>query len=67
MEGRVHEIEKEIARVEAAITQHETSLLTFVSAEETQRLTKELEAHRSELSALMAEWEELSSALEGAS
>jgi ATP-binding cassette subfamily F protein 3 len=66
IEGRVNEIEKEIARVEAAITQHETSLLTFVSAEETQRVTKELEAHRTELASLMSEWEELSSALEGA-
>jgi ATP-binding cassette, subfamily F, member 3 len=67
MEGRVHEIEEGIARVEAAITQHETELLTYVSADETQRLTKELEDHRKELAALMEEWEELSASLEGAS
>jgi ATP-binding cassette, subfamily F, member 3 len=67
MEGRVHEIEEEIAREEAAIAQRETALLTFVSAEETQRVSKELEAHRKGLAALMEEWEELSSSLEGAS
>ena len=67
MEGRVHEIEKEIARVEAAIAERETALQTFVSADETQRVSKELEEHRAELAALMDEWEELSSALEGAS
>ena len=67
MEGRVQEIEEEIARAETAIAQRETALLTFVSAEETQRVSKELEAHRSGLAALMEEWEELSSELEGAS
>jgi ATP-binding cassette subfamily F protein 3 len=67
MEGRVHEIEEEIAREEAAIAKRETALLTFVSAEETQRVSKELEAHRSGLAALLEEWEELSGALEGAS
>jgi hypothetical protein len=67
MESRVHEIEEEIARAETAIAQRETALLTFVSPEETQRVSKELEAHRSGLAALMEEWEELSSELEGAS
>ena len=37
LEERVHEIEEEIARVETAIAHCENSLLTFVSAEETQR------------------------------
>jgi ATP-binding cassette, subfamily F, member 3 len=67
MEGRVHEIEKDIARVEGAIAHHETALLTFVSAEETQRVSRELDARRKELAALMEEWEELSSSLDGAS
>ena len=67
MEGRVHEIEKDIARVEGAIVHHETALLTFVSADETQRVSRELDARRKELAALMEEWEELSSSLEGAS
>src|SRR5262249_11440089 len=49
MEDRVHEIEENIARAEAAIVHCETGLTTFVSAEETQRQTQELEARRSEL------------------
>jgi ATP-binding cassette, subfamily F, member 3 len=66
MEDRIHEIEEGIARVEAAIVHTETALLTFVSAEEAQRQTRELEARRSELGSLMTEWEELSQTLEGA-
>ena len=64
MEDRFHEIEEEIVRVEAAIGDCETSLLTFVSAEETQRLTQEVNARREELRALMAEWEELGQVLQ---
>jgi ATP-binding cassette subfamily F protein 3 len=64
MEDRFHEIEEEIVRVEAAIGDCETSLLTFVSAEETQRLTQEVNARREELQALMAEWEELGRVLQ---
>jgi ATP-binding cassette, subfamily F, member 3 len=64
MEDRVHEIEEEIARVEAAIAHCETALLTFVSADETQKQTKELEAQRVGLTGLMQEWEDLSQALE---
>jgi ATP-binding cassette, subfamily F, member 3 len=50
--------------VEAAIGDCETSLLTFVSAEETQRVTQEVNARREELQALMAEWEELGRVLQ---
>ncbi|HWF91481.1 MAG TPA: ABC-F family ATP-binding cassette domain-containing protein [Terriglobales bacterium] len=64
MEDRFHEIEEEIVRVEAAIGDCETSLLTFVSAEETQRLTQEVNARREELQALMAEWEDLGQVLQ---
>jgi ATP-binding cassette, subfamily F, member 3 len=66
MEERVHEIEEDIARVEAAIAHCETALLTFVSAEETQRQTQELGVRRTELASLMAEWEEVSQTLEAA-
>ena len=66
MEDRIHEVEEEIARVEAAIAHCETALLTFVSSDETHRQTQELEGRRSELSSLMAEWEELSQTLEAA-
>src|SRR6201998_3835269 len=66
MEERIHEIEEEITRVETAIGHCETSLLTFVSAEETQRQNQELEARRKELASLMAEWELQSQSLETA-
>jgi ATP-binding cassette, subfamily F, member 3 len=64
MEERCHELEEEIARLEAGIAHCETSLQTFVSNEETMRLTEELSTHRSELQALMAEWEGLAQALQ---
>ena len=38
----------------------------FVSAEESHRQTEDLHSQRSELSALMKEWEELSQTLEAA-
>jgi ATP-binding cassette subfamily F protein 3 len=66
IEDRLHEIEEEIARVEAGIAQSENSLLTFVSADETQRQSKALESQRKELEGLMANWEELSQVLEAA-
>ncbi len=66
LEDRVHEIEEEIAGLEAAIANCETALLTFVSVEERQRQTQELDARRSELASLMGEWEELSQTLEAA-
>jgi ATP-binding cassette subfamily F protein 3 len=64
IEDRVHEIEGDIARVETAVAQHETALQTFVSADETQRTTKALDASRAELASLMTEWEALSAELE---
>ena len=66
LQERVHEVEEDIARVEAAMARCETSLLTFVSAEESQRQNQELASHRAELESLLEEWEELSQALEGA-
>jgi ATP-binding cassette subfamily F protein 3 len=64
MEDRLHEIEEEIARAEAAIAMCETKLQSFVSAEETQRKTQELAARKADLQSLMEEWEELSGTLE---
>jgi ATP-binding cassette subfamily F protein 3 len=64
MEDRTHELEQEISEVESAIAQTETALLTYVSADETQRQTHELEAHRAELQTRLAEWEALSQALQ---
>jgi len=66
MEDRLHEIEEEIARAEAAIALCETGLQNFVSAEETQRQTLEIVRQRSVLQRLMGEWEEVSGRLETA-
>ncbi len=64
LEERCHELEEEIERLEAGIAHCETSLQTFVSNEESLRLTQELKAHRGELAGLMSEWEELAQALQ---
>jgi ATP-binding cassette subfamily F protein 3 len=64
MENRVKELEKEISHAEAAIGECESALQTFVSAEETARLTKDLQRHRTELQGCLAEWEDLAQALQ---
>ena len=64
MEDRVRELEGEISRTESAISDCETGLQTFISAEETARLTQQLELHRSTLKNLLAEWEELAQTLQ---
>ena len=64
MEDRIHELEAEINRLEDAVAEYEASLQTFVSAEETQRLTHELGTARTDLQSRMAEWEELGHALQ---
>jgi ATP-binding cassette, subfamily F, member 3 len=67
MEDRVKELEREISRAEAAISDCETALQTFVSAEETARLTQALNDHRAGLQKHMTEWEELAQALQSTS
>jgi len=64
MEDRLSELEQTIAGLEKAIAHCESSLETFVSVEETQRLTQELAARRAELQSRLGEWEELGEALE---
>ncbi len=64
MKERCHDLEEEIARLEAAIAVAETALQSFVSVEETRRQSEALEQHRADLAACMAEWEELASVLE---
>jgi ATP-binding cassette subfamily F protein 3 len=64
MEERVRELEAEINRLEGAIAGCEASLQTFVSAEETQRITQELAARKVELQSRLAEWEGLGQALQ---
>src|SRR3984893_3898354 len=64
MEDRLHQLEAEINRLEDTIAECEAALQTFVSAEETQRLTQELTCHRAELQGRLAEWEKLGQALQ---
>ena len=64
MEDRVHELEAEINRLEDTLAEYEAALQSFVSAEETQRLTQELGITRVELQGRMAEWEQLGQALQ---
>ena len=64
MEDRVHELESEINRLEDSVAECEAALQTFVSAEETQRVTQELEVRKADLQKRLAEWEELGHALQ---
>jgi ATP-binding cassette subfamily F protein 3 len=64
MEDRVHELESEINRLEDAIAGCEAALQTFVSADQTQRVTQELEVRKADLQKRLAEWEELGQALQ---
>jgi ATP-binding cassette subfamily F protein 3 len=57
---RARELETQIAALEAEIASDEESLANFVSAEETMRLSTQVEKRRAALSALLAEWEETS-------
>ncbi len=66
MQDRLHEVEEEITRMEAAIALCEMQLQSFVSAEETQRQTQEMATRKADLQSLMDEWEELSAMLETA-
>jgi len=64
MEDRVSELEQEISRVEAAISHLETELQNFVSAEQSQRQSHELEQTKASHAALIQEWEELAETLQ---
>ncbi|MFL6443546.1 MAG: ABC-F family ATP-binding cassette domain-containing protein [Candidatus Sulfotelmatobacter sp.] len=64
MEDRVKQLEGDIGRAEDKIAQLETALQSFVSAEETQRQSQELESQKSNHSALLDEWEEVSGTLQ---
>jgi len=64
MKDRISSIEEEVTKLEAEIADYEAALSNFVSVEETTRVTALLDRRRSDLQALMAEWEEASQALE---
>ncbi len=64
MQERAQILEKKISSLETAIAVCERSLQTFVSAEETARLTRELEQNRAGLQQLITAWEQLGQELE---
>jgi ATP-binding cassette, subfamily F, member 3 len=64
MEDRVQTLEAEISRTEDEIVRLETALQSFVSAEETQRQSLELDQNKASHAALVTEWEELAQELE---
>jgi ATP-binding cassette, subfamily F, member 3 len=66
MEDRVHELEEKISRTESSIERLETALQNFVSADESQRQSQELDQHKASHAALIKEWEDMSEALQGA-
>ena len=64
MEDRVAELEAQIGRTEDEIARLETALQSYVSAEETQQQSEQLEQHKATHAALVREWEETSEELE---
>ena len=60
LEQRCGELEAKISATEDEIRNGEVELANFVSAEETVRVSGRLDRLRSELSGLLAEWEEVS-------
>jgi len=66
MADRIHELEVEISRAETLIAQLETALQDFVSAEESQRQSEELDKQRAAHAAFIKEWEDLSESLQEA-
>ncbi len=66
METRRRQLEEEITKAEHEIAECEQAALTFVSAQETIRITTLLDQRRRDLEQLMSEWEEVSQSLETA-
>jgi ATP-binding cassette subfamily F protein 3 len=66
LEDRIHELEAEISRTENVIAQCETALQDFVSADESQRQSQELDQQKTAHAALIKEWEDLSESLQEA-
>ncbi len=64
MKERQDSIEEEVARLETEIADYEAALASFVSVEETSRVSGLLDARRADLEALLGEWEEVSQSIE---
>jgi ATP-binding cassette subfamily F protein 3 len=67
MQERRAAIEEQVTRIEAEIADYEASLANFVSMEETRRTSELLETRRSDLTALLAEWENVAQSIEAQS
>ena len=59
MQDRAQHLEEQISALEATIAQCEGSLQSFVSTDETTRLTRELNQARAELQQRITEWEQI--------
>jgi ATP-binding cassette, subfamily F, member 3 len=66
IEDRIRELEGEINRAETLIARCETSLQDFVSADESQRQSQELDQQKAAHAAFLKEWEDLSESLQEA-
>jgi ATP-binding cassette, subfamily F, member 3 len=64
LQDRARKLETQIAALEAEIAIDEESLANFVSAEETMRISTQMEKRRSALSTLLSEWEEATQGME---
>jgi ATP-binding cassette subfamily F protein 3 len=64
MQERLAAVEAEMPRLEASIAEAERALGVFVSAEETARMSRDLDALREKQASLSGEWEELMVQLE---
>ncbi len=64
LEERLRQVEGEVAALESGIAELESRMAVFVSMEETQRVSAELEASRQRHEKLLAEWEELGALIE---
>jgi ATP-binding cassette, subfamily F, member 3 len=64
MRERCGELEEKIADLEAEIAACEEELASFVSAEETMRVSTLLEKRRADLSGFLAEWEQVTQVVE---
>jgi ATP-binding cassette, subfamily F, member 3 len=66
MEDRIRELESEISRAETGIAQCETALQDFVSADESQHQSQELDRQKAAHAGFLKEWEDLSQSLQEA-
>jgi ATP-binding cassette subfamily F protein 3 len=64
MRERRKAIEDEVTKLEVEIADYEAALGSFVSIEETKRVTELLNARRADLEALLGEWEEVAQSIE---